>query len=340
MQESHRRTERFALILGGLVLGVAIPLVVFGLGRSAGPAPPAIEPAAPLVSDAGDVVEADVLASAEASVLTARLAELGYEVTPSPPTTEGASTREPSVDSQRPAVVPVNPPASPRAEPQRPEPARVEPASPTSRQEAPSAAAYERPVYENEPEERVTEPAPPPTPTVITAVLPAGRSLALELTEALSSRTAVAGQEFRLRLAEAAYLPEGVSIPAGAAVSARVHEVERGRRPQKPGRLVLVAEALQVDGDWYAITAPLSAEGEAIKGRGSHEEDAQRIGIGAAAGTIIGAILEGKKGAIAGLVLGGGGVFLATRGEDVELPAGTSLTAVLEEDLVLHLPAR
>jgi hypothetical protein len=42
-------------------------------------------------------------------------------------------------------------------------------------------------------------------------------------------------------------------------------------------------------------------------------------------GAIIGGILGGAKGAIAGILIGGGGVLVATEGKDVHLPEGTVL---------------
>lgn len=307
MRQSNRsKRDRLAFLVVGLVLLCAIPLAVWALGRSSAPQD---EPVA------GESAEETAIA-AEASALVDRLNELGYDVR-AVPVEEGRET--PAAGRQTPAAAPEPAPAPLEA----PRPVETGPVS-----------SYPEPTADVEP------PRPAPAPTTVRAVVPAGRVLEVELAEPLSSKTAQPGQEFRLRLAEALYLPEGVSIPAGASLIGRVHEVERARRPQKPGRLVLIAEALEARGDWHSIDAPLSADGDDIKGRGSHEEDAQRIGIGAAAGTILGAILKGKEGAIAGLILGGGGVFLATRGEDVELPAGMPLTAQLERDLVLELPAR
>ncbi|MCG6922678.1 MAG: hypothetical protein LJF15_16560 [Acidobacteria bacterium] len=53
-------------------------------------------------------------------------------------------------------------------------------------------------------------------------------------------------------------------------------------------------------------------------------------------GGVLGGILGGKKGAIAGILVGGGGAVAATKGDDVELPAGTVLTVRLERPLIIE----
>jgi hypothetical protein len=73
------------------------------------------------------------------------------------------------------------------------------------------------------------------------------------------------------------------------------------------------------------------------------KNDAGKIAAGAGAGAIIGAIAGGKKGAVVGTVVGGGagtGVVLATRGDEVTLAAGTSLTTTLTRPLVVQVPVR
>jgi hypothetical protein len=66
-----------------------------------------------------------------------------------------------------------------------------------------------------------------------------------------------------------------------------------------------------------------------VEGPDSHGRDAAIIGGSTAGGAILGGILGGgkgaKKGAVIG-VLGGTGAVLATRGQDVELPAGSRWT--------------
>jgi hypothetical protein len=79
----------------------------------------------------------------------------------------------------------------------------------------------------------------------------------------------------------------------------------------------------------------------ALEAAGTKKKDAKKIGIGAGAGAVAGAIIGGGKGAAIGTAVGGGagtGVVMATRGEDVRLAAGTPVTVTLSEALVVRVP--
>lgn len=161
--------------------------------------------------------------------------------------------------------------------------------------------------------------------------IPAGTRVQVEIVEAVSSATASVGQRVDFRVAEGVVIGDTVAIPQGAAFEGQVVLAEKAERPQKPGKLQIDVDQLSVRGTEKRIDASFAA-----KGKGSHEEDARDVGIGAVLGAVVGAIAGGKDGAIAGIVLGGGGVFLATKGEDVEFPAGTRL--VLELDEAVDVP--
>jgi hypothetical protein len=70
-------------------------------------------------------------------------------------------------------------------------------------------------------------------------------------------------------------------------------------------------------------------------------EDAAKIGIPAAGGAIIGAIIGGKKGAAIGTAIGGGAgatVVLTTHGDEIRLPVGTVLALPLDQALDVRVP--
>jgi YVTN family beta-propeller protein len=75
-----------------------------------------------------------------------------------------------------------------------------------------------------------------------------------------------------------------------------------------------------------------------VAGPDSHGRDAAIIGGSTVGGAILGGILGGgggaKKGAIVG-VLGGTGAVLATRGKDVEIPAGSNWTVRVKDRVAL-----
>jgi hypothetical protein len=62
--------------------------------------------------------------------------------------------------------------------------------------------------------------------------------------------------------------------------------------------------------------------------------------VGAGAGAVIGGILGGGDGAAKGAAIGGGagtGVVLATRGKEVRLEPGTSVTTSLKTPLTVRV---
>jgi len=88
-------------------------------------------------------------------------------------------------------------------------------------------------------------------------------------------------------------------------------------------------ELVMADGKSYAISAtPLR-----LQGKGDAKESALEIGGGAVAGGIVGGILGGKddiaKGAAAGAIVGTG-VAVATKGDQIVLPAGQKIRVALD----------
>jgi hypothetical protein len=96
--------------------------------------------------------------------------------------------------------------------------------------------------------------------------------------------------------------------------------------------------SLDVPGDAERVsirTGLVAREAEATK-----KKDAAKIGGGAAAGAVIGGIIGGGDGAAKGAAIGGGagtGVVLSTRGKEVTLPAGTSVSVKLLEPVTIRI---
>src|SRR5262249_5492306 len=70
------------------------------------------------------------------------------------------------------------------------------------------------------------------------------------------------------------------------------------------------------------------------------KKDAVKVGLPAVGGAVVGGLLGGKKGALIGGAAGGGAgaaVVMSTRGEEVELPRGTTLTLRLAEPVTVRL---
>lgn len=154
--------------------------------------------------------------------------------------------------------------------------------------------------------------------------LPAGTVLPLRLSTALNSATASVEDPVRARVVRDVEVGGEVVVPEGSTVSGRVTYAQNSGRVKGRAGLTVRFYTLTIGERTYDIDAePLRREAQATKGK-----DAQKIGIGAGAGAVVGGLLGGRKGAAIGAVAGGAGgagVVLATKGEEVELPVGTAV---------------
>jgi hypothetical protein len=167
--------------------------------------------------------------------------------------------------------------------------------------------------------------------------VPAGTPLELKLETAVASDTSKVEQTVRATVARPVVVSGMTVIPVGAPVTGTVTAVERSGRVKGRASVAIRFNRVVVAGTPYDIrTARIVREAEATKG-----EDAKKIAIGAGAGAAIGAITGGKKGAAIGAGAGGGagtGVVLATRGEEVRLPAGSTVTTTIQETVRITAP--
>jgi hypothetical protein len=154
--------------------------------------------------------------------------------------------------------------------------------------------------------------------------IPDGTEISVRLEESLSSRTARPEDRIDATVAQAVRVDGMVAIPAGATVSGVVQNVEAARRPARGGRLELSFDQIIVDGRRMDIRSRVVDLSES-------RVDKSKVGLGAVLGGVLGAVLDGGKGAILGAIVGGGGAVVGTKGDEVELPAGTVVTLRLEQ---------
>lgn len=170
-------------------------------------------------------------------------------------------------------------------------------------------------------------PVPKPNPITV----PEGATLPLVLETAISSETSRSGDIVVARLAEDVRVGERVVVPAGSEIRGRVTAAVPSGRVKTRARLAFNFDALVLKGREHSIvTGPLD-----ITAGDTHEKDAATIGIGAGAGAIVGAIVDGKKGAGIGALIGGAtgtGVVLTNTGKEVELGSGTRVTVRLTQE--------
>jgi hypothetical protein len=127
-----------------------------------------------------------------------------------------------------------------------------------------------------------------------------------------------------------------VVIPAGSEVALKVTAIkESENKSDTTGTLTLQPTSVSINGQSYPISARIEHVGTKLEGRKTNAGDVAKVGGGAAAGAILGRVLGGStKGAVIGGVIGGAvGTQRAveTKDRDVVVPAGTSVTLVLDE---------
>jgi hypothetical protein len=156
--------------------------------------------------------------------------------------------------------------------------------------------------------------------------VPAGTQLPIILDTAVASNTSRVEQPVRAHLSRDVRLGNEVVIPAGSELYGNVTAV---RRPGKvKGRSYIAMRFTTLvprgDGERYSVDTGRVAR----TGRATKKTDAMKIGVPAAGGAAIGALIGGKKGALIGAGAGGGAgtaVVLSTRGAEVGLGRGASI---------------
>lgn len=169
--------------------------------------------------------------------------------------------------------------------------------------------------------------------------VPSGTELAVRTVEDIDSSTAVANQTFSAVVERDIVGDSGRTIvPAGAHTVLLVREVSSGGATGSPD-MVLDVQSLTVGGRRYLVsTADLKKDSGT--GLGKNRETAEKVGGGAAIGSIIGAIAGGSKGAAIGVLVGaagGAGVQVLNKGKDLRVPAETLLSFRLDKPVSLQL---
>jgi len=244
--------------------------------------------------------------------------------TPAQPAGAPSTTPAPAPSAEAPAAGAPAPGGSaaqaPATTPGAPAPAPEPSAAPG----APAAAAAPAP----EPE--------PPQPEYQDVTIPAGTSLSIVLDTEVASATSKVEDAVRGHLGKAVTIKGMAALPRGTRLSGVVTDAKSSGKVKGLGSVAFRFTDVRVGDEVQRIhTSAVTRQAKSTKGK-----DAKKIGIGAGAGALIGGIAGGGKGAAIGAGVGGGagtGVVLATKGEEVTVPAGTTVTASLSEPLTVRV---
>lgn len=289
-------TTVFRPIAPALVAGLAV-LALAGCGKSTPDAAstPATESAA---TPAADAAAAEQAAAEQAAAIAAKEQELADREAALKQQEIEAELQKRELEAQ--AAQQAAAAAAARKAAAKPKPAQVA-AAPAPKPAAPKPAA----------------PPPPPPPLIV----PPGTPLTIEVTSAVSTKTAAVGNRVQGRLASDILVGGRRAVPAGAPVSGVITQVVSGSK--KIGGTPMLAinfDTLDVAGRAVAISAPLSVQGKSETAK----DTAKVLGTGAA-GAVIGHQVSHKNGAIVGGILGAaGGLAIAKNtGSEVEIASGS-----------------
>ena len=185
-------------------------------------------------------------------------------------------------------------------------------------------------------------------------VIPAGTKVPVALKHAISTKVARIDDPVYAATTFPVVLNDRVLIPAGTYVQGKISRVERAGRVK--GRAeVLVHFTTLIYPSGYTVLLPGAVENApdadkasvkdkegTIQGDSQKAEKIGTVASTAATGTIVGGLSRGGKGALIGAGIGGAAgtaIALLTRGNDVKLPAGSTLEMVIQRDVPLD-PSR
>jgi len=290
--------------------------------------------------------------------------ELTDEVTPAPPAQDqekvdlaarerelaqrqaDLDARERELRSRERPPTPPTPPIAPRPKP-RPQPRVEEPAPDVAdidvRPEPPAVSAPDEPIAPDEPNEseepiepEALEPEEETRPEPVR--VPSGTVLEVELLDTISSENSQAGDTFRARVSGNVRSAGRVAIPSGSEVMGEVTQAVPLRKVGGQAKLAVhFTDLVLPDGTTVPIEASFVQSGRSETGK-----DAATIGGGAAAGAILGRILnkgDRGKGGVIGAILGAAaGTVIASRtpGEPVTFAEGSVVDLQLDGSVLIR----
>src|SRR5262245_13177625 len=179
--------------------------------------------------------------------------------------------------------------------------------------------------------------------------IPPDTVIPLQMSSALTSRTAHVGDKFTATVTVPVYLNGPTVIPAGAIVEGRVTQVTPAKRMNRSGTIGIDFDDIVLpSGNRVGLVGTLTSDDPATRKRIDDESrvsgetgkhPAVSIGGGGAIGAVLGGIAGGGKGAVVGGVVGAGaGVasILLSKGEEAQVSSGTPFGVQIKQPLLIR----
>jgi len=162
--------------------------------------------------------------------------------------------------------------------------------------------------------------------SALAQTVPAGTRITVRTDSQINSASAHVGQSFHANLVKDLVVDGKTIAKAGALAKGKVTYAKSSGRLHAPGQVTIRLTSIQfADGKTLAV----STSGFHAEGKSHTKSNVTKIGGGAAAGALIGALAGGGKGALIGTAVGAGagtGVAAATGKEEAVVHAETAIT--------------
>ena len=198
-----------------------------------------------------------------------------------------------------------------------------------------------QPKPQPKPRPRPAAPKPAPAPAPAPKVIASGTVLSTAIDQEINSKFNRVGETVTTTVKSDVTDGSGrVLIPAGAKVTLTITEIhESENKGDKTGKLTLTPKTVEVNGQSLALAGSAAALDRYLKDRPTNAGDVAKVGVGTAAGALVGRVIGGNtKGAVIGGIIGGAvGTQRAiqTQDRDVVVPAGSRVELTLSQDLAL-----
>ncbi len=170
---------------------------------------------------------------------------------------------------------------------------------------------------------------PPPPPAPKKLIIDQGTQLTVRLIDPIDSEKNQTGDSFRATLNAPLSSDGEEAVPAGVELVGHLVSVKSAGKFAGQSEVVLQLDSLSAAGKTYSLQTDQYKKTGSSRGKNT----AEKVGGGAAIGSIIGALAGGGKGAAIGAAAGagvGGGVQAATKGQQIKLPSETVLNFTLQ----------
>ncbi len=190
------------------------------------------------------------------------------------------------------------------------------------------------------PQQQPRQPAADPGPQHEHFTVATGTAIRVTLDQPLSTRTSQVGDLFTTTVASDVMTDNGVAIPVGSQIRGRVTAVQKSGQPGQAAVLKIAFDEVTVDGATYPVALTVAEANPTSESRSSTGEKAGKIGIGAAAGAILGQVIgKDTESTLIGAAIGaaaGTAIVLGTADSDAVLAEGSPMTVTVDEPITIE----